>query len=274
MIITKAKFIGYQLKKEILEKKDFSDIDVFFFKTFCHSLSKMPQNIDEDKFQEYIEYNYDSIDKVCFIILISHFGNKLFEYNPSYIAELCLALTIKEISPQKFVPITNFFLDKTISSLITQICEGNSQNTDTRFGYISLFDILIKRFDISNLTEWDKNKILKTLHAFLQEDYRVLFGNTDTLEDIFIIIYNKMREINKKSLTYNAQDFRNIALLKSYIKTPDNELQNLLLADLIACEQDAFDTKTIIDKCLKTISEYRYKFAHITLTRRNRNEKR
>ena len=52
MIITKSKFMGYQLKKEILEHEDFSDIDILFFKTFCKALEKLPQNIDENKFDE------------------------------------------------------------------------------------------------------------------------------------------------------------------------------------------------------------------------------
>ena len=278
MIITKSKFMGYQLKKEILEHEDFSDIDILLFKTFCIALEKLPQNIDENKFQEYFEYNYDLIDKACFIILIFQLGNDVFNYNPSYIAELCLALTINEISPQKFNPITHFFFDKKISSLITRICygkaqyDGETQETYSPFGYISIFDILIKRFDISNLSEWEKNKILKTLHAFLQEDYRVLFGDNNTLEDVFITLYNKMCEINKKHLTYNAKDFSDIALLKTYIKTPDSELKSLLLKDLIDCEKENYDNKTIIDKCLKTIREYRYRFTQTLLIRKRKNE--
>ena len=81
-----------------------------------------------------------------------------------------------------------------------------------------------------------------------------------------------MCEINKKHLTYNAKDFSDIALLKTYIKTPDSELKSLLLKDLIDCEKENYDNKTIIDKCLKTIREYRYRFTQTLLIRKRKNE--
>ena len=100
MIITRTKFYGYQLKQKIMQQ----EINPFLFKAFCNSISSFPDDIDEETFFDYMEYNYELIDKICFFYLVSNLGNTILTKNPSYIAELCTSITMKDISFQKYIP--------------------------------------------------------------------------------------------------------------------------------------------------------------------------
>lgn len=269
MLITKLQFQGYQIKHEITKKIENHEESRFFYKFFCNALKNFPTNIDEEAFLEILETTNDLIDQACLYILVSKLGNTVLEKDPCYISELCTSMTMKEVSPQFFDSIALYFLSEPIYSLIQQI-----NRTSYLYGYITLFDIIIDNFDLFNLDEWEKNKIIKTLNALLNQDYHILFPTIDTLNDIFLIMYQKMLEINRQTITYTAIDFKKVILLKTYSESSDIQLKAELTQDLINCEHESFDAKTIIDKCLKTIEEYRYRFAHITLSRRTHHEKK
>ena len=253
MIITRTKFYGYQLKQKIMPQ----EINPFLFKAFCNSISSFPDDIDEETFFDYMEYNYELIDKICFFYLVSNLGNTILTKNPSYIAELCTSITMKDISFQKYIPITLYLLSEPIYSLITQIDEF-----DLKYGYITLFDFIINIINKNqtlNIGENEQNEILKTL--------------TDTLEDIFTTIYQKMQEINKKNLTFKASDFKKISFLMHLSHSDNEELKNALTKELIASEKGIYDSKQIIKHCLEIIEKYRHEFIAVSLVRRLPYEK-
>lgn len=267
MIITRTKFYGYQLKQKIMPQ----EINPFLFKAFCNSISSFPDDIDEETFFDYMEYNYELIDKICFFYLVSNLGNAILTKNPSYIAELCTSITMKDISFQKYIPITLYLLSEPIYSLITQIDEF-----DLKYGYITLFDFIINIINKNqtlNIGENEQNEILKTLNDLLDNNYSILFKPTDTLEDIFTTIYQKMQEINKKNLTFKASDFKKISFLMHLSHSDNEALKNALTKELIASEKGIYDSKQIIKHCLEIIEKYRHEFIAVSLVRRLPYEK-
>lgn len=72
---------------------------------------------------------------------------------------------------------------------------------------------------------------------------------------------------------YNYRDFDNLYLLKKILASNDEELKSKLLSKLLEAEQQEFKIPSLITKTLNIVHEYSYKLAHITLVRRNPNEK-
>ncbi len=267
MVISKSKFYGYKLKQEILQHENFSNIDPFFFKAFCKSINSLP-DIDEDIFLDYIEYNFDLIDKICFYYLTSNLGNKILSKDPYYIAELCTSLTINNISFQNFIPISIFLLNDPIYTIINEI-----NNTSQLFGCINIFNFIIQKFNIPNIKEDEIKAILKLLNILLNKEYSILLKQSTNLEDIKNTLYQKMLETNNKELIYTAKDFKTISFLKYFNIISDEECKSSLLQELIDCETNNYDTKVIIKNCLNIIEKYRSMFINKTLIRRNPNEK-
>ncbi len=251
MVINQMEFIGYQLKKEITDHIDFPNLDKFFFKTFCNSIPKIPEDIDDKKLREYLSFNFGLQEKACCIILCQLFGNKIFSVSPFYMSELCTSLIITEISPQKYYDIVAFFIDENISSLINEVCDRNYN-----YGYTTIFTDLIERFRTCPNIQNERNKILKFLYTLLEQDYHYLFENAATLEEIVDRLLTKMYEANNDNLIYKASDFRNVTIFKNLIPTMSDENKKAITTKLLECELTTDDYRLCIRKCLATIKDY------------------
>ena len=269
MVIPYSKFYGKVLKKLVLEAEDFTYDDILTYKFLCNAYRNFPNDVDENKFKEYIEATFELPDQVCFYILVSKLGNTLFEKDIYYISELCTSLTIKEVSPQHYLPYARFFLNEPIYSLIININENVYQHD-----YLSIFGAIITYFNITDLSESDYNRIIKLLKKMLNQEYLVLFQHSSTLEDIYITLYKKMLEINKNGFPFTQADFITVQTLKKYLATNDPELINALKERLLASENNAFDALNIIRSCLKIIKKYNEKIIPLELSRRKHYEKK
>ena len=123
MLVSQLQFYGYQLKNELISHEDFTTINPFIFKDFCNAIANFPQDIDTQKFLEYADYFYDTLDKAIFFTLVSKMGNEILTKDPYYISELCITISMKNTSPQKYEAITDFLITEPIYSLITNICQ-------------------------------------------------------------------------------------------------------------------------------------------------------
>lgn len=270
MIIPECKFQGYRLKSAILNNQNFNEEDKILYKVFSNSLKKFPDDIDENLFYEYLEHlSDDLIDIICYYIIVSRLGNQIFDKDKYFISELCTALTIKNVFPLKYAEYTSFFLSEPIYSLIMKINEVSYQ-----YGYLSIFDKIIKDFDLSNIDERTRNEIIKSLHKILEEKYYILLKDCSTLESIYIKLHQAMLDANKKGYAFNKADFDTLNSLKDYITNNDKELIAQLKKQLLASEDNAFDNLSIIRNCLKIISEYTTRIIPLTLSRRKAYEKK
>lgn len=260
MLVSQLQFYGYQLRNELINHEDFTTINPFIFKNFCNAIANFPQDIDTQKFLEYADYFYDTLDKAIFFTLVSKMGNKILTKDPYYISELCITISMKNTSPQKYEAITDFLITEPIYSLIINICQENMA-----YGFITIFEIILNTFDLTNLSPKENNQILKVLNRLLFKDYRILLATPNNLENIYNILYKKMLEINKHELFFIDKDFQTVNLLRNYLNSPDEKLKNSLLNELIASENENYDFKTIINRCLQIINEYNSKFFPLTL---------
>ncbi len=270
MIVSRAKFHGYQIKDAFLKAEDFRKEDILLYKALEKVLRTFPDDIDENLFFIYLDHIADElVDKACFYILAAHFKNTLFTKDKYYISELCTALTIKEVSPQNYIKYAQFFLSEPIYSLIINIDANSYEHS-----YLSLFDMLITFFNINNLNDREYNKVLKLLHKLLNENYLILFNKCSTLEDIYITLFQKMKKINKKGFPFTIADFELINSLKDYIETNDQALIATLKEKLLASEDTSYDSVSIIRECLKIIKEYKERIIPLPLSRRRKYEKK
>lgn len=268
MIVSHPQLKAYQIKNELIKNiMDFEE-SLELSKALNNALKNMPQDIDDEQFTEYLETTYDLIDKICFIILVSKFGNSIFKKNPYYISELCTSITIKHISPLNFVSYATYFLSDPIYTLIVKIADKSAI-----YGYIDLFGIIIANFNILNMTDKEKEEIIHALNLIANKDSHILFSNTDTLKDIYIILLTNMQNLNKTTLLFTLKDFETLHLLKNILTNPDEELKIELQKKFLEIEQHTLNIASLIKECLKIIHEYSYKFAHMTLVRRAHSEK-
>lgn len=269
MIIPEYKFKGYQLKNAILNAKDFNSDDFILYKVFCNSLKKLSNDIDENLIYEYLSYlSEDLCDIICFYILLSNLDSEIFTKDKYFISELCLALTMTNVSPLKYVEYAKFFLSEPIYSLIMKINE-----TSYVYGYLTLFDGIIRPFNLSDIDEKTYNEIIKILYEILEEKHYILLNNCSTLKDIYIKLHQAMLTFNKKGYTFTRADFEVLNGLKNYIDCEDPELITLLKNQLLAIEDTSFDKLSIIRNCLKIISEYQKVIIPLNLYRRKVYEK-
>ena len=270
MIIPDYKYQGYRLKNAMLNAKDFNSNDIILYKVFLNALKKMPNDLDETLFYEYMEcLSHDLVDILCYYILVSQIGSKIFTKNIYYISELCTALTITDTSPLKYAEYANFFLSEPIYSLIIKI-----NKVSYVFGYLTLIDRIIRLFDLSDINEKSYNEITKTLYKILEEKHYTLFNNCHTLEDIYIKLHQAMFNSNKNGYIFTRNDFEALHCLKCYIESNDPELTAILKEKLLSVEDSSFDNLSIIRNCLKEITDYQKKIIPINLYRRKAYEKK
>lgn len=270
MIIPEYKYQGYRLKNAMLNAEDFSKEDIILYKVFCNAIKKMPNDLDEKIFYEYMEYlSPDLVDILCYYILVSQVGPKIFTKNKYYVSELCTALTITDVSPIKYAEYANFFLSEPIYSLIIKI-----NKVSYTFGYLTLFDRIIRLFDLSDINEKSYNKIIKSLHKILEEKHYILLNDCSTLDDIYIKLHQAMLDVNKKGYAFTKKDFETLNYLKGYIESNDQELITLLKEQLLESEDTSFDNLSIIRNCLKIISEDQKTIIPLNLYRRKTYEKK
>ena len=69
MIISHAKLKTYQLKYELSQNIIDYEESTELSKVLNLAIKNMPQDIDDDKFSEYLDTTFDLIDRICFIII-------------------------------------------------------------------------------------------------------------------------------------------------------------------------------------------------------------
>lgn len=265
MVISASKYYGYRLKKEIMEHDDFDSVNKPFFKAFCNTINTFPTEIDENIFLDYIEYNFDLIDKACFYYLVYHLGNYILTKDPFYVSELCTALTLKDISYQAYIPIAKYLLEEPLYSLIIKLNDSSHE-----MGFVTIFAFIINKFKGPILTETNHHRILKLLDS----NHKNLFNSIKSLNDILLLLHKKMREINNKELIFTSDDFNKLKLLEQYNQSENDTLKEQLLQELIAGENTNFSAKDLIKHCLKIISKYQCQFSCLSLVRGVPNDKK
>lgn len=260
MVISKAQFYGYKLKKEILNAEDYQALDPVFLKTFYNAIDNLPKDLDEDKFLDFIEYNFDSLNKVCFYILVSKLGNNILNKDIYYISDLCVALAIRKVPTNQFIKMAEVLVTDQIYNLINKITEEYSY-----YDNFSLLIIIITYFMTNPDTTLDIPNVSELLKILTTENYNILFNSEDSLEKIYLILRKNMREINASEPTYTKKDFQIIA-------NPDHfgaNIKEALRQELIAEENNSYDLKTRIDISLKIIYKYNNNIYSILVRRQN-----
>lgn len=154
-------------------------------------------------------------------------------------------------SPLNYSNYAKIFLESPIYELIISIVENNQITS-----YFELFQIILTRITSANLSEEDRNFILKLLYRFNDQTYTILIEENDTLDEIYNKLYLNMKKINQKGLIYSYDSFRKLAILLNIIYENNEEKCKELKKRIVEIEKENYTTTSIIHLILKELENF------------------
>lgn len=258
-----------KLKHEILDIMEVDKLEnidpilVTEFKKSIKSITPEYWNKIKDLFVQNIEFTYSYDEQMAFTILASKLGLEFLSKKPEYCGELASILPLTQKSPLNYSSYAQIFLKPQIYELIVSTVEKNNITS-----YFELFQIILTRITSANLSEEDRNFILKLLYRFNDQTYTILIEENDTLDEIYNKLYLNMKKINQKGLIYSYDSFRKLAILLNIIYENNEEKCKELKKRIVEIEKENYTTETIIHLILKELETFQ---KIITLTRGKQN---
>ena len=172
----KITYIYYleKLKCEILnvmEVDKLENIDPILVTEFKKSIKNItPEywNKIKDLFIQNIEFTYSYDEQMTFTILASKLGLEFLSKKPEYCEELASILPLTQKSPLNYSSYAQIFLKPQSYELIVSTVENNNITS-----YFELFQIILTRITSTNLSEADRNFILKLLYRFNDQTHLI-----------------------------------------------------------------------------------------------------
>ena len=255
----KITYIYYleKLKHEILDVMEVDKLEnidpilVTEFKKSIKNITPEYWNKIKDLFVQNIEFTYSYDEQMAFTILASKLGLEFLNKKPEYCGELASILPLVQKSPLNYSNYAKIFLESPIYELIVSIVENNQITS-----YFELFQIILTRITSANLSEEDRNFILKLLYRFNDQTYTILIEENDTLDEIYYKLYFNMKKANKKGLIYGYDAFRKLAILLNIIDENKENKCKELKEKILEIEKENYTTTSIIHLILKELENF------------------
>lgn len=246
-----------KLKHEILDVMEVDKLEnidpilVTEFKKSIKNITPEYWNKIKDLFIQNIEFTYSYDEQMAFTILASKLGLEFLSKKPEYCGELASILPLTQKSPLNYSSYAQIFLKPQIYELIVSTVEKNNITS-----YFELFQIILTRITSANLSEEDRNFILKLLYRFNDQTYTILIEENDTLDEIYYKLYFNMKKANRKGLIYGFDAFRKLAILLNIINENKENKCKELKEKILEIEKENYTIESIIPLILKELENF------------------